>query len=373
MKILQTPARFYPYRGGVENYVYYLSKELVKLGNSVKVICANQPFSKKEDKIDGIKVYRLSYIAKIANTNITLSLPIALFKENFDILHTHLPHPWSADWSAFFSVLKKKPLVLTYHDDIVGNNLNYYVAKSYNLSFLKVLLRSAKKIIVTQKKYIERSLYLKNYLKKILVIPPGVDLEEFKPLQEKKNDEKIILFLGILDEFHSYKGLDFLIKAFVVVKEKILNTRLLIGGEGILKKHYQKLVSSLKLEDRVNFLGFIPQEKLISYYNSCDVFVLPSVSEIQEGFGLVLLEALACAKPVVATDVVGVAKDIREFKAGIIVKPQGVKELAEAIIQILSDEKLAKQMGKSGLELVRKNYNWTDIARKILELYHSVV
>ncbi|MCM8786795.1 MAG: glycosyltransferase [Candidatus Omnitrophica bacterium] len=369
MKILQTLARFYPYRGGVENYVYYLSKELVKLGNSVKVICANQPFSKTKDIVAGIEVYRLSYIRKIANTNITLSLPLALFKENFDILHTHLPHPWSADWSAFFSMVKRKPLVLTYHDDIVGNNLNYYIAKIYNLSLLKILLGRAEKIIVTQQKYIERSLYLKRYLKKIVVIPPGVDLEEFKPLPKKGKNEKIILFLGILDEFHRYKGLDFLIKAISIIKKKILDVRFLIGGEGVLKKYYKRLVSSLNLEDRVDFLGFIPQEELVNYYNSCDVFVLPSISEIQEGFGIVLLEALACAKPVVATDIVGIAEDIKKFGAGIVVKPFDIKELAEAIIQILSDEILAEQMGKKGLELVRKNYSWVDIARKILELY----
>ncbi len=95
MRILQTPARFYPYVGGVENYVYYLSKELVKRGHEVKVMCAREP--KLESKeIDGIEVERLDYIGKTANTNLTLSLPRRLLKEDFDVLHTHLPTPWSA-------------------------------------------------------------------------------------------------------------------------------------------------------------------------------------------------------------------------------------------------------------------------------------
>src|SRR5664280_2480803 len=97
MKIVQTPVRFYPFTGGVENYVYYMSKELVKLGHDVKVICANEPSSIKEEIVDGINIKRLHYITKIANTNITPGFPFALSSEDFDIIHTHIPTPWSAD------------------------------------------------------------------------------------------------------------------------------------------------------------------------------------------------------------------------------------------------------------------------------------
>ena len=100
MKILQTPVRFYPFVGGVENYVHSLNKELVKLGHEVTVVCANEPKVKPEEMMEGIKVKRLNYIGKIANTNITLKLPLELFREDFDLVHTHIPTPRSADWSA---------------------------------------------------------------------------------------------------------------------------------------------------------------------------------------------------------------------------------------------------------------------------------
>ena len=80
MKIVQTPVRFYPFIGGVENYVYYLSKELVKLGHDITVICANEPVSKKQEAVDGIEIKRLSYFGKIANTNITPQLPLCTVK-----------------------------------------------------------------------------------------------------------------------------------------------------------------------------------------------------------------------------------------------------------------------------------------------------
>lgn len=150
MKILQTPSRFYPFIGGVENYSYYLSRELAKLKHDVTVICANEPNTKKEEMIEGIKVKRLSYIGKIANTNITPKLPFELLKEKFDIVHTHLPTPWSADGSAIVSKIKRKPLILTYHNDIEGNGFANYVAKFYNLTSLKLVLGRAAKIIITQ-------------------------------------------------------------------------------------------------------------------------------------------------------------------------------------------------------------------------------
>ena len=107
MKILQSPVRFYPFIGGVEYYVYYMSQEIVQLGHEVKVLCANEPSSPIEEKIKGIDVKRLNYWGKIANTNITPGLPSAISREDFDIIHTHIPTPWSADWSALFSSFKK--------------------------------------------------------------------------------------------------------------------------------------------------------------------------------------------------------------------------------------------------------------------------
>lgn len=370
MKILQTPSRFYPYIGGVENYVYHLSKELIKLGHKIKVICADEP-SIGDGIIDGIQVKRLNYMGKIANTNITPKLPQTILKEDFDIIHTHLPTPWSADWSAVVSLIKNKPLILTYHNDIVGEGIYSYVAKSYNFILLPLLLKSAKKIIVTHKRYIDFSPHLKEYIKKIEVIPPGIDLDKFKPMPQTKRREKIILFVGILDKFHRYKGLDYLIKAMTFIKRDIFNVKLIVGGNGVLKEEYIKLSRSLGLEKQIDFVGFIPQNKLIEYYNNCDVFVLPSLSSEQEGFGIVLLEAMACGKPVVTTNIVGLAENIKNIGSGRVIEPGKEIELSKAIIEILNNEDLANEMGQKARKLTEENYSWNLIAKKILELYYD--
>ncbi|GAI98710.1 unnamed protein product [marine sediment metagenome] len=231
LKIIQTPARFYPNIGGVNKYVLDLSEQLVKIGHEVKVICSNEPSSKIKN-IFGIEVKRLKYWFKIANTNITPFLFFKLLKEDFDIIHTHIPTPWSADISMLVSIIKKKPLILTYHNDLIKNGIAKYIALIYNATLLKILFKKSKKIIITSSNYINHSNYLKNQIDKIVVIPNGVDLEEFKLDKNNKKVEYQIFFLSVLDIHHKYKGLDYLLYAMPDVIKQFPKTKLLIGGKG---------------------------------------------------------------------------------------------------------------------------------------------
>ena len=372
MKILQTPIRFYPFIGGVENYVYYLSQELVKKGHQVRVICANEPPSSREETIEGIQVKRINYLGKLANTNLTPGLPYALSKENFDVIHTHIPTPWSADWSYMASKFKNKPLIVTYHNDIIGNGAAHHIAKLYNSTALKLLLNHASKIIITQPDYLQSSPYLKRYEDKIEVIPNGVDVRKFKPLNLTK-DNNSLFFLSLLDEFHQYKGLDYLLKSLKIVKEEVNDFKLVVGGEGKLLDYYKKMTNDLGLENSVEFHGFIPHEKIVEYYNKCRAFVLPSISSKQEGFGIVALEALACETPVISTDIVGVSDDLKEVNAGIIIPPRDVEKLAQAIIELLTNQELSEKMGVRGRKLVQDKYTWLKISEMAENLYERVL
>lgn len=369
LKILQTPARFYPYTGGVENYTYYLSRELVRSGHEVKIMCAKEPKDSKSIN-NGIKLERLDYIGKIANTNITPTLPFHILKEDFDIIHTHLPTPWSADWSAIFSLGMKKPLVLSYHNDIVGDGVARYIAKGYNLTALKFTLKIAKKIIIGHSNYLKFSPYLKKYQEKIVIIPVGVDIGRFTP--SEKETENTIFFLSLMDEFHKYKGLDYLLGAMELVKKEIPAVKLIVGGGGKLLNYYREKTASMDLEKNVDFAGYIPIESVPGYYRNCNLFVLPSISASHEGFGIVSLEAMACGKPIVTTDIVGTAEDIKKYDSGIVIKPMDTKALADAIIRILQDKKEAKRMGTNGRELIEKKYSWVNIAKKIENVYNSI-
>lgn len=374
MKILQTPVRFYPFTGGVENYVYYLSRELVNSGNQVKVVCANEPDIESKQRVEGIEVERLPYMGKIANTNITTGLPGALSDGDYDIIHTHIPTPWSADWSAFYSNSKKKPLVVTYHNDIIGQGLASLVARIYNSVGLNYVLKTAAKIIITQPGYLQSSSHLAKYRDKIEVIPNGVDVEKFQPIQASDNEDKsTIFFLSVLDEFHKYKGLDYLLEALKIVKNNVPDVKLIVGGKGVLLDHHQEMAASLGLKDNVEFAGFIPDEEIADYYSQASVFVLPSISSLQEGFGIVALEALACQTPVVTTDIVGVAHDLKQIKGGIVIPPRDTHKLADAITQILSDAQMQKEMGQRGRKLVQEKYTWKVVASSMEKVYKEIL
>lgn len=356
MRIVQTPARFYPYIGGTEQVAFYLSRGLVSKGHKVTVLCAREP-NIKDWQVCGVEVKRLSYLTKIANTNITLSLFHRLLKGKYDIIHTHLPHPWSADISALVSVLKDKPLFLTYHNDIIGFGIKRRFAEIYNFCFLKFLLKRAEKIFVTRYEYIGRSSFLKPYSEKVVVTAPGVDLKKYRFLGNKNKDENSIFFLSVLDDFHRYKGLDVLLKSLRKVVGSI-SAKLYVGGNGNLLSYYKNMVIELGLTKNVVFLGKMKDEEVINYYNMCEVFVLPSVSYSQEGFGLVALEAMACKTPVIVSDVVGVASDVNRYKTGYVVPPNDVDSLANALFRLLNNKDIISKFGNNAYDLVLSKYSW---------------
>lgn len=372
MRVIQTPVRFYPFIGGVEKYVYYISKELVKYDDcNVKVICANEPHSVDEEIYNNINIKRLKYYGKIANTNITLSLPKILYNEEFDIIHTHIPTPWSSDWSNIITRIKNKPLVVTYHNDIIGTGIANTIANIYNKTALKNLLNKADKIIITQDDYIQ-SPHLENYKEKIITIPNGVDSSIFRPGKEERKRHQIF-FLSVLDRFHKYKGLDYLLEALQDVKKEIPDVKLVIGGKGELLNYYIEKTKDMNLEDNVEFKGFLTDEEVINQYATSELFILPSISSLQEGFGIVVLEALACETPIISTDIVGVADDVKNTNSGIIIPPKDIDALKEAIITILSNKELQLKMGKNGRELVQSKYEWKQIANSIYNLYGELI
>ncbi len=366
MKIVQTPVRFYPYTGGVENYALDISKELVRLGNKVKVICANEPKSDIKN-LNGFRIERLDYLCKIANTNLTLILPFRLWKEEFDIIHTYLPTPWSADWSAIIAKLRGKKVVISYCNDITGNGAGNIISKIYNNTLLKLTLKLADKIITIGPNYLQTSKYLKKYSSKVQFIPIGVNRKIFKKIDIKKQNNTIF-FLSILDEYHAYKGLDYLLEAIKSVKKEIPNIKLIVGGKGKLLEYYKVKTKKLGIENNVEFQGFIPDEKLVECYNKYEVFVLPSTDSTQEGFGIVLLEALACGTPVITTNIVGIAKKIEEYKAGIIVEPKNIEALSKAIVEILKNR---NEFSKNISILINK-FDIKRLVQKIIDCYHEI-
>jgi len=210
---------------------------------------------------------------------------------------------------------------------------------------------------------------------KVRIIPNGVDTEKFKPTTDREavrqqfglGGEPCVLFVGSLIP---RKGLPFLVEAAKKIVKEQKETKFLIVGEGPMRSQLANSLEAAKLSGNFKFLGNLKEEKLTAVYNCADVFALPS---IQEGQGIVLLEAQASGKPVVAFDIGGVNEAVRTGESGLLVKRGNVDDLVDALLKIISDKALGEKMGANGRKFVVENFTWDICAQKMLNVYKEVL
>jgi phosphatidylinositol alpha-mannosyltransferase len=202
------------------------------------------------------------------------------------------------------------------------------------------------------------------------IIPNGVDAEHFSPdvapIEEFCDGKQNILFVGRLER---RKGLNYLLKAYQKIKDEIPNSRLIVVGPGSRpRKKYEKWVMKNGLQDVV-FIGYASYTDLPRYYKTADVFCTPAIS--RESFGIVLLEAMAVGKPIVATNIAGYASVVTHNEDGFLVPPKNSGGLAQALSSLLKDESLRQQMGAKG-RVTAEHYNWKHVAQRVLDYYVRV-
>jgi len=374
MKILQITKYFYPNPGGIESHVLGIAEGLVKKEdngkrNEVIVLASNHPKTVKFEIYNGIKIRRSSIFFTLFRDPFTPGMLIdLLFREDYDLIHLHLPDPFNSFFAFFASILKGKPLIVTYHADIIKDKFYHKLFKFlYNFFQDFLLLRHAKVIIATSPNYAQSSETLRKFKEKIKIVPNFVDTKKFNPNVNGKEikkryslkNKKVILFLGRLIP---YKGVEFLIKAFPKVKEKIKNSILVIAGDGPLKENLKALCGKRK-----DILFIKPKnEEIPKLFAVSDVFVLPSITR-QEAFGIVLLEAMSSGVPCISTKISGMPFVIDD--AGILVNPKNSKELSKAIIKILSNENLAKEFSKKARKRVEENFTIERVVEKLMKIY----
>ena len=374
MKLIIVTPYFPPHIGGVENYAYNIAKGLKEEYNwEIVVMTSNHEEKKyKEKKIDGIKIYLLPRWFKISNTPINplwyFQIKRIIKNERPDIINSHTPVPFISDVA--LRVRGKTKYVLTYHNDLLkSSKILNFLCKMYYLILENKTIGLSDRIIVTTELYARKSIYLSKYKEKLDFIPPGVDIEKFKPLKIKKTDKtKNILFVGVLDREHNYKGLEYLIEATAIVKIKIPNLTLNIVGRGNNIDFYKKCVKENSLSENVIFHDSVSDNKLPGYYQMADLLVLPSYNN-SEGFGIVLIEAGACAIPVIGTTVGGIPHVIIDNNTGILVPPKDVIKLSQALHRILSDSEFAKELGMNGYKRVINEFTWERSVEKTHKLF----
>ena len=376
MKIAQVTATFPPYMGGTGNVCYHNSIELAKLGHDVTVFTCGP--SLNYGYPDNISVEHLKPLFKLGNAPV---LPDLLKLKDYDVIHLHYPFFFGAELIYLISKLRKIKYVITYHNDVLSSGLIGLFFKLHRATLMGRLINGASAICVTSRDYALNSFiqeFVKSGRKQIIEVPNGVDIKKFNPNVDgneikKKHDivsKNVILFVGALDVPHFFKGIEYLLKSFAKINDE--DARLVIVGDGDLKDYYMDVAKKERVEDKTIFTGRVSNEDLPKYYAASDLTVLPSVT-MGEAFGMVLIEAMATGKPVIASNLPGIRTVVDHDENGYLVEPKDIEDLAAKMQHLLENDDLCKKFGEHGRGKVEKNYSWVEIAANLDRFYSEML
>jgi len=371
MKIALVSPYDFAHPGGVGRHISSLYQHFIRMGHEVRVIApSSKPIKDFGDQFIRIgKPFSIPASDSIIRVSISLHLAPTikevLAREKFDVIHLHEPFmPMLCSAMLRFS---KTVNVGTFH--AAQGKPGYNFGRPISTWMLHRRARKLHGHIAVSKPAVD---YISRYVPaEYEIIPNGVDTHFFRPdvtPMEQYTDGKLnIVFLSRL-EFR--KGVNYLLKAFLEVKQQMPNTRLLVCGSGTrLRKRYESWVRRNRLDD-VIFTGMVSHEDLPHYYRTADVFCVPATGK--ESFGLILIEAMATGRPVVATNIEGYASVVTHGQEGLLVPPMTVKPLADALLTLLNDKQRREQMGQKGIITARK-YDWEGIARRVADYYGKTI
>ncbi len=318
-------------------------------------------------EIKNVTVHRLRPIfpGKIGYTTALPQVRKYIRVRRPDILHAH--------YATSFGLLGAMSGFHPYIVSVWGSDVYDFPRKSpfhrklleFNLSLADYVCSTSRIMASETSRYCARE---------ITVTPFGVDCDSFRPLSRNEcdSDEFIVGTVRWLDEKY---GIEFLIRSFGLLARKYREKKklkLVIGGDGYLKTELVRLVGELGIGEMTEFLGFIPHNRMPEILNSFSIFVAVSISE-GESFGVAVLEASACGKPVIVSNVGGLSEVVQDGITGVIVPPRDVEATAAAISKFIEDEQARREMGAAGREFVLKDYEWYENASRMERLYHSIL
>ncbi|OGZ08794.1 MAG: hypothetical protein A3D65_03285 [Candidatus Lloydbacteria bacterium RIFCSPHIGHO2_02_FULL_50_13] len=379
-KILVVNYEFPPIGGGGGRVSFEIAK---RLKDDVNIDVLTSHYKQKNiypEKIDGVRFFTVpSYRVSINQTGLWGVLSFLFFgaflfrklvKDNtYDLIHYYFSVPTGA-----LSFLQPKDI--PYIVSLNGGDVPGYAPREMPL--LAQMTKFLNKKIVKNARFVTAvSSDLGNFAQKVLdftdckIIHNGVakDLciseEEFEKNKALKLKRKTLSIICV-SRLAYFKRIDILIRAMANMDD----IELKIVGEGSQRRELEKLVSDLRLGDKISFLGFIHNSEIGGHLMGADVFVLPSIAD---SFGIVFLEAMAKGLPVIGARAGGVVDIIKDGESGFLVKPLSVGELTIAISRLRDDRDLSLRLGKTGLAIVKNNFLWESKANEYLDLYKEAM
>jgi len=393
MRILQVVPCFPPAYtfGGPVKVVYQISRELVRRGHEVAVYTTDvKGFDSRVNLghvkfVDGIKVYYFKnltlMLAKKFKLFITPQLVLHAKSEvgKFDIVHLHEYRTFQNILVAHYAKKHDVPYVLQAHGSLPRIMAWPRLKWIYDVLFGYRLLRDSSKVIALN--HVEAKQYKAMGVpeEKLAIIPNGINLSEYAKLPPKGNfkkkfnipeEKKIILYLG---RIHRIKGVDFLIKAYAYLKNEMnyKNAVLVIAGpdDGYLKEA-QGIANSLGISKNVLFTGQLYGRDKLEVYVDSEFYVLPSRYET---FPMAALEAYACGKPIIASNVGGLRELVVNGETGLLIDVGDIDQLAKAIHSLLNNEAEVEKMGSKGMQYVKSNFSIEKVVERLEKVYEEAV
>jgi glycosyltransferase involved in cell wall biosynthesis len=415
MKICVVSQSFYPYIGGVTRYLQSLGRKLLARGDEMVVVHLRTPDMPEQDVVDGIKVYRMSdqegmqesidgyFKFKELIIDVThgrqvapledrfnqgyseyLGFNLSMYEkvrqvyeaEKFDVLHVH-----------DFQVM---PLAFLLRGDV-----NVPAIFTWHIPFTEVTPPDWREFLVRYMRYYDRVIFSTDEFMRTAVesgldpdkasrINPFIDTGEYA--FEGENDfrakydippgDNLVLCVSRMDP---RKGQEYLIKAMAEVVKKYPDSTCAFIGNGSLTKKFigrtnrleelEAMAAELGLGGKIKFLGKVSQDDLMKAYDACDMLVQPSINE---GFGLVISEAMCFGKPVVGSNVGGIPEQIKDGINGLLFKPRDHLELASCIDALIASPELRKQMGEKGKQIACERFCVERGFREHCDIYDNI-
>ncbi|HKT37518.1 MAG TPA: glycosyltransferase family 4 protein [Ktedonobacterales bacterium] len=376
MKIGLVSPYDWSYPGGVQDHIAHLAAELRSRGNTVRILT---PATGSRARQVEYGVYKLGWAAPVRVNGSVARVAVApdwrgrirslLRRQEFDVLHLHEPLASSLPLTMLhLTGITNTVYVGTFHawarrSLTSTSDWAYYSAKPLLGRYFR-RLHGRIAVSPAAAEFVSRF-----FPGEYRVIPNGIDLDRFHegvaPLAQFKDGRINIVFMGRLEQ---RKGLKYLLRAIPIIRQHYPNTRFLIGGDGPQRVGFQTYVAQAGWRDVV-FLGRVPADQLPSLYATADVFCAPNIGG--ESQGIVLLEAMATGRVVVASDIPGFRTVIRNEREGLLVTPKNHEQLAWAVCHLLDDEDKRKRLVAAAHERA-KDFGWDHVADQVLDYYREL-
>ena len=377
MKRVLHVGKFYPpVPGGMERVLEMLCRASAGLVESHVLVANMAPHTVEEDvcvrcadvPIDArVHVTRVGTIGAVGSVHIAPAFAAYLRRSQADLIVLHEPNPWAL--LSYALARPRAPLAIWYHSDVVRPPLQYAL---FYAPLARFAYGRACRIIVSSPALAEHAAALTPYRDRVRVIPFGINPSDWTasaidhrqiPRVHGRVSAPFVLFAG---RHVAYKGIDVLLRAL-----ESIDAHAVIAGDGPKRAEWERLASELGLASRVRFVGEVGDADLRALMQSCAAFVLPSVTRA-EAFGYVQLEAMACGKPVISTDVpTGVSWVNQHNRTGLIVRAGDVHELSAGIDRLVKDAALRARLGDAGRQRVEREFTTARMRERLVSFYEE--